>query len=396
MFLMRLKKGKLEMQLLWMQQLKANEFIFSSRYRLWRHILYWSFHISIWAGFWVIMEIPIPYERQLVYMALWIPAFILFGYPLAYVAIPYLLLKGKVLLFFLAILAWGVAGLYIDEAYRSYIIIPFQEAWGKDPVIPSGPLASCYLCMTTSAASPMLIRFFKLWSMKQQAWMQAQQEKVIAQLQLLRAQLHPHFLFNTLNNIYAFALKNSPKTPEMILRLSSLLSYMLYECRGEEVLLEKEVEVMKNYIELEKERYGDKIDVSVNIVGDLCDKYISPLLILPFLENAFKHGTSEQLGRPWMSLDISLKDHLLKCKVVNSKNEFVPHHQNGVGIDNVRKRLEFVYHKKYELKLADEGDFFVVSLTLELHPTSPGVIRPVSFTGQNKMPAYEDALSVNR
>lgn len=182
----------------------------------------------------------------------------------------------------------------------------------------------------------------------------------------------------------------------MILRLSSLLSYMLYDCRGEEVLLEKEVEVMKNYMDLEKERYGDKIDVSVNIVGNLCDKYISPLLILPFLENAFKHGTSEQLGRPWMSLDISLKDNLLKCKVVNSKNEYVPHHQNGVGIDNVKKRLEFLYHDKYDLKLADEGDFFVVSLTLELNPTSTEVIRPVLSTEQFKIHTHENALSFNR
>ena len=225
--------------------------------------------------------------------------------------------------------------------------------------------------------------------------MDAQQEKVVAQLQLLRAQLHPHFLFNTLNNIYAFALQSSPKTPAMILRLSSLLSYMLYECKGEEVLLEKEVEVMKDYIDLEKERYGDKIDVSVNIVGDLCDKYICPLLILPFLENAFKHGTSEQFGRPWMSLDMSLKDNLLKCKVVNSKNEYVPHHQNGVGIDNVKKRLELLYHDKYDLKLSDEGDFFVVSLTLELHPAFSEAIRPVLSTGQFKIPAHENALPVN-
>ena len=342
------------------------------------------------------MEVPIPYERQLLYMTLWTPAFILFSYPLVYGAVPYLLLKGKLLAFFLTILAWGGVGLYIDEAYRSYVIIPFQEALALDKAIPRGPIASCFLCMTTSAASPMIIKFFKLWSIKQQAWMHAQQEKVIAQLQLLRAQLHPHFLFNTLNNIYAFASEKSPKTPEMILRLSSLLSYMLYECRGEEVLLEKEVEVMKNYIDLEKERYGDKIDVSVNIVGDLCDKYISPLLILPFLENAFKHGTSEQLGRPWMSLDISLRDNLLKCKIVNSKNEFVPHHQNGVGIDNVKKRLEFLYYDKYDLKLTDEGDFFVVSLTLELIPASPQVLRPVLSELEFKMPAHENTLSVDR
>ncbi len=95
-----------------------NDFIFSSRYRVWRHIIYWSFHIIIWAAFWVVMGLGIPYERQLLYLTIWTPGFILFSYPVIYGAIPYLLLKGKVLQFFLAMLGWGAAGLYIDEAYR--------------------------------------------------------------------------------------------------------------------------------------------------------------------------------------------------------------------------------------------------------------------------------------
>ena len=133
--------------------------------------------------------------------------------------------------FFLVTLALGVFGLFIDSGYRSYVLIPAQEAMGLDNILPRGPLAFCYLCMTTSAASPMIIKFFKLWTLKQQEWMRAQQEKNTAELQLLKAQVHPHFLFNTLNNIYSFSLENSPKTPEIILKLSSLLSYMLYDCK---------------------------------------------------------------------------------------------------------------------------------------------------------------------
>jgi len=212
---------------------------------------------------------------------------------------------------------------------------------------------------------------------------------------LLKAQVHPQLLFNTLNNIYSFSLEKSPKTPGRILKLSSLLSYMLYDCKTGEVQLEKEIEMMKNYIDLEKERYGDKIDVSVNIVGNFCDKYISPLLILPFLENAFKHGASEQFDRPWMSLDMSLKDNLLKCKVANSKNELVIQSQNGVGINNVKKRLEFLYPGKYDLQLGDHGDFFVVALTLELNATLHEAIKPVLLTKQFKMPANEIALPVD-
>ena len=343
-----------------------DEFIFSPRYRVWRHICYWSFHTAVWASFWMFMGSPASYGHNVFNMFLFIPVFVFFGYPLAYIAVPRLLLNGKVWQFFVVILLWAVAGVYINAGYRSYVYVPIQQLMGFGYIPEKGFQPHSYLCMTTSVASPMIVKFFKRWTIKQKAWMHAQQEKVSAQLQLLKARLHPHFLLNTLNNIYAFALHNSPKTPQMVLRLSSLLSYMLYECKAEEVLLEKELEVMKNYIELEKERYGEKIDISINIEGDIQDEYISPLLILPFLENAFKHGTSEHLDRPWMSVDVAVKDHILNCKVLNSKNELVPFHDNGVGISNVKKRLEFLYPGKYDLKLTDEGEFFAVSLVLEL------------------------------
>jgi hypothetical protein len=345
---------------------------------VWRHIFYWSFHTAVWALFWVIMGSPASFARNLFNMSLWIPIFILFGYPLVYIAVPRLLLKGKVWQFFLLVLVWGIAGLFLNAGYRSYIYVPLQQLIGFSYIPESGLQPHSYLCMTTSVASPMIIRFFKLWTIKQRAWMHAKQEQITTELQLLKAQVHPNFLFHTLNNIYSFSLERSPKTPGLILQLSSLLSYMLYDCKTEEVLLEKEMEIMKTYIGLEKERYGDKIEISVNIEGDIQDKYITPLLILPFLENAFKHGISEQLERPWMSVDIAVKDHLLQCKVVNSKNEFMPVHENGVGIDNVKKRLEFLYPGKYDLKLADEGEFFVVSLLLELKMNRAALVMPVS------------------
>ncbi|WP_431217959.1 sensor histidine kinase [Puia sp. P3] len=158
---------------------------------------------------------------------------------------------------------------------------------------------------------------------------------------MLKAQVHPHFLFNTLNNIYSFSLDRSPKTPELILKLSSLLSYMLYDCKAEEVRLEKEVEIMKNYIGLEKERYGDKIEISWTVEGNISEYFISPLLMLPFLENAFKHGASEQIEKPWMGVDLSVANNILKFKITNSKNEYVPHSNHGIGIDNVKNASSF-------------------------------------------------------
>lgn len=141
---------------------------------------------------------------------------------------------------------------------------------------------------------------------------------------------------------------------------------MLYDCKAEHVLLEKELEVMKDYVDLERERYGNKIEISWSIDGDLEDKFIAPLLMLPFFENAFKHGTSEQLEKPWLSFDLRVIENMMKCKVANSKNEFVPVSLKGIGVENVKKRLAFIYPDKHELKINDEGDFFVVSLLIEL------------------------------
>ena len=363
-----------------------NEFIFSRHYRLWRHIAYWSFHIMVWSIFWMIMGAPTSFARNVLDMSLWIPVFILFSYPLVYGAIPHLLLKGKVVQFFLLILAWGGLGLYINSGFIRYIYVPLQTAIGLDFIPQKVWEPHSYLCMTTSAASPMIIKFFKLWTINQRDWMRAQQEKITAELQLLKAQVHPHFLFNTLNNIYSFSMDNSPKTPGMILKLSSLLSYMLYDCKAEEVQLEKEIENMHNYIDLERERYGNKIEITWSVEGNLQNKFISPLLMLPFLENAFMHGVSEQLEKPWLSVEISLKSDILRCKITNSKNELITHHTNGngIGITNVKKRLALMYPNNHELKMHDEGIFFVVSLIVELSgyrhvaPTlSPVITQPM-------------------
>ena len=345
-----------------------NEFIFSPRYRLWRHIIYWFFHTIVWSVFWIVMGAPTSFARNMLDVSMWIPVIILFSYPLVYGAIPHLLLKGRVVQFFVLILAWGAFGLYINSSFITYFYAPLQKAMGfdLDPVKTWQP--HTYLCLTTSSACPMIIKFFKLWSVKQRDWMRAQQEKITAELQLLKAQVHPHFLFNTLNNIYSFSMDNSPKTPDMILKLSSLLSYMLYDCKSEEVPLEKEIENMQNYIDLEKERYGNRIEISWSVDGNLKNKFISPLLMLPFLENAFKHGVSEQLEKPWLSVDISVESDSLRCKIANGKDMYVSRRTNshGIGITNVKKRLALMYPDKHELKMHDEGVFFVISLFIKL------------------------------
>jgi two-component system, LytTR family, sensor histidine kinase AlgZ len=347
-----------------MEIYKSNDFVFSSKYRVLRHVVFWVVHIFVCSFIWVYTGYSI--WRNLFNQTVWLPVYILYSYPLIYWVIPKYLLKGKPGQFALIILLWAVGGFFLNAFFRVFLFIPLQEYLQLNPIIRGAWQPGSYLLMTTTAGVTSMIVLFKYWVKKQQEWMQAEKEKVTAELQLLKAQVHPHFLFNTLNNIYSFSLKYSPKTPGLILKLSSLLSYMLYDCNGDEVLLEKEIEVMKNYIDLEKERYGNKIEISLNIEGDVKDKFIAPLLILPFLENAFKHGTSEQLESPWLSVDIVVKQQSLMCKILNSKNEYVPFSQNGIGIQNVKKRLSLLYPDNYDLKISDDGDVFIVALRIGL------------------------------
>jgi hypothetical protein len=296
-------------------------------------------------GLWWTQQLDIMARVFLVHL-LWIPLIILLGYPLAYRAFPYLMIKGRAWQFILVVLAWGFVGIYFHYGYRNYILEPLLQAFGFKVIPQKGHQPIGVLCLLTHAGIPMIIRFFKLWTWKQRDWLRAQQEKITAELQLLKMQVHPHFLFNTLNNIYSFSLDRSPKTPGLILKLSSLLSYMLYDCKAEEVLLEKEVEIMKNYIDLEKERYGDKIEISWNVEGEINNKFISPLLMLPFLENAFKHGASEQIEKPWLEVVIAMTGDVLEFEIANSKNEDGLYSENGIGVNNVKKRLEFLYPEK--------------------------------------------------
>ncbi len=343
--------------------INTNAFIFSSRYRLLRHAAFWLVWVTGWTSF--LTMIWSGFTGHLIRIALWIPVFLLFTYPVAKMAIPKLLLKGKYLLFLGALIGWLAAGWFLTVFYLKHVSAPVLDllhlAHGDDYAW------QCFLCVMTTGACFCSLSLGKQWLVKQTELLQAQQEKTTAELQLLKAQVHPHFLFNTLNNIYSFSLDRSPKTPELILKLSSLLSYMLYDCKAAEVRLEKEVQIMRDYIDLEKERYGDTLEISWNVEGATSDHFISPLLMLPFLENAFKHGASEQIEKPWMGVDISVANQVLKFKITNSKNEFIAHSHHGIGIGNVKKRLELLHPGKYELKIHDEGDFFAVSLMVELN-----------------------------
>ena len=191
-----------------------------------------------------------------------------------------------------------------------------------------------------------------------------EKEKFSAEMRLLKAQINPHFFFNTLNSLYGLALKGSEKTAKVVLRLSGLMHYMLYEARAEKVLLNDEISHLENYIGIEQMRFGDRLDLSFEYSGDLSGKLIAPLLLLPFVENAFKHGLSDEAG--WITITLKVINRRLFLKVANSNCPEAGKNRHGLGLENVKRRLELSYPGKYDLQIVENKEIFEAALNLEL------------------------------
>jgi len=188
-----------------------------------------------------------------------------------------------------------------------------------------------------------------------------------AKLKLLQGQLHPHFLFNMLNNLYGLWIENSKSTPDVILKLSSLLDYMLYECDKEMVHLKSEVQFINNYIELERLRHDDRLKVELQIPEILNNHMIAPLILFCFVENAFKHGANKTSGESNIYIHLKLNNDLLEFDVLNS---FIPKNEinlsNGVGLRNVKERLDLLYPESHKLELVESNGVYSATLSLEL------------------------------
>jgi len=210
------------------------------------------------------------------------------------------------------------------------------------------------------------IKTLKNWHLEQVKSNTLAKENASAELQLLKAQIHPHFLFNTLNNIYSFSLNQSPQATMLVGKLSGMLSYMINECDEKLVPLEKELNLVQDYMGLEKVRYGKRLDMQVEIHADFENKLIAPLLMIPFVENSFKHGTSQMLQHPWIKLEITTVGNQLFFKLSNSKPSLLnPKKENkGIGLLNVKKRLQLLYPGKHQLDISETEDMFTVNMQI--------------------------------
>lgn len=195
----------------------------------------------------------------------------------------------------------------------------------------------------------------------------AQQEKTNAELSYLKAQINPHFLFNTLNSIYSLAIQKSDETANAVVKLSGMMRYVLTESKNDFVMLDKELNYIRDYIELQKLRLDKSVVLKVNITGDSSNKQIAPLILIPFIENAFKHGVNPEQNSE-IIIDIGVNESLVNLLVKNRKVtvDNSTETQTGLGIENTRKRLGLIYPGKHYLTIEDNPDIFSVSLSIKV------------------------------
>jgi two-component system, LytTR family, sensor kinase len=338
----------------------------------------WALHIGIWLLFfvyeWLFKQGVYTNASQSLFHfnIVAIRVVVLMGavYFTLYVLAEHLFLKGRKGMFLLSLLLTIVAATFVMKTLNHFLILqgtPFDKG-GYLPSIIS--LQGWLIFMGNIAFNisfALMLYLISKWARQERERKELETAKKEAELQLLKSQVQPHFIFNTLNNLYSLSLKNSPHTPGMIYRLSALLEYMLYDSSQDWIPLEKELSYIRSYIELEQIRYGNRLDVAINLFDTPQDLSIPSLTLLPFVENSFKWGLSQQTGPCWLRMDISEASGWLSIKIENSKPEtpIPPIKKGGLGLQNVRKRLDILYREDWELRLFDEPESFLVVLKLK-------------------------------
>ncbi|MFK7808123.1 MAG: sensor histidine kinase [Saprospiraceae bacterium] len=190
-------------------------------------------------------------------------------------------------------------------------------------------------------------------------------EKLATELKFLKAQINPHFLFNTLNNLYSYVVTESPKAPDMIVRLTGILDYVLYKSQNKTVLLSEELETILHFLGLEQIRYGDRLQVNFRTGGDTSVP-ISPLILLSIVENAFKHGASGDIDQPKIEIDITAPPNGIRCRVWNTKSkhqgEINDAYKKGIGLSNIKRQLDLIYPSEHELRIDNAKEEFELEL----------------------------------
>ena len=336
-----------------------------------QHVYYWIGIVLIWVLFSLAFEGIVwePFVNKLGYL----PSQLLIVYFFLYRLLP---LLGQ-----RAYISFSIG--FIIMAYVATVLARFMKIYFYETLTGYDSEKESILEILTEQ-SPLLIQYF-IWVFltpaltiiavlifnhykQQETLAKLKNQRSQSELQFLRAQLHPHFLFNTLNNLYTLALQKSPMTSKVAQRLYDILNHMFHQANQQWVRLDQELELVANYIELEKLRYGDrlKIDMQQDIIDT--EQSIIPLMILSLVENAFKHGASKDPGEPKIAIDIREKNGWLDCVIRNTvptlQQKDETGYTKGIGTDNIKRQLQILYPSKHNYQVTESNGQYQVHLRL--------------------------------
>lgn len=337
-----------------------------------------SLHFLFWISYILIFTFQSGYTsnsyiRPLLSYCLYSPLIIIASYFTCYYIIPKYLFTKKYLQFVLILISSAFLFVVLQRLMIFYVTAPLlYTAQGLASVrsysiFNPASVISHLFSMYSIVGIMAFIKMVKKWLEEQKLNQNILQEKLESEINFLKSQIHPHFLFNLLNNLYSLTLKKSDLAPEMILKLSSLLDFMLYHSNMKSITLDKEITLINDFLAIEKIRYSDKLNVEFNIEGDYQGLQISPLLLFPFIENAFKHGASTQIQSSYIKISIRMESGILNLFVENTKNKEIKRSDvKGLGLKNVQRRLELIYPNKHILNISEKTDLYTINLKIDL------------------------------
>lgn len=293
-----------------------------------------------------------------------LPVRMLFSYWLIYWLLPR---PDKKLIKWALFIIGFLMAIVLHRLMVVYVVIPlaYQDITETQTLFTLERMSSATVDMAMVAGiGAMLVLYARNKAAKARE-VQLEKEKVVAELQFLKNQTNPHFLFNTLNNLYALARKQSEKTPEAILQLSRFMRFVLYDTNKPTIPLAEEIQMIGNYISLEKLRFGERVKVAFETPDHLEGYRISPLILLPLVENAFKHGASEMEDSGFINIRLGLENGLLQLSVENSMNARSKDKEAGIGLTNLKRQLDLQY-PGHELSSTSTGATYTANLTLNL------------------------------
>ncbi|HAS40985.1 MAG TPA: hypothetical protein DCS93_10915 [Microscillaceae bacterium] len=276
------------------------------------------------------------------------------------VLIPRFLAQKKYVYYLLGILGlvgiWTPIAFYLDN-WLDVIFFDHDEDELQLSIFPQG-FAVLFMVMAMSTFVNLSYR----WFFQLNKIVQLENEHLNTELVLLKNQINPHFFFNTLHNLYSLALVKSDDAPQVILKLSDMMRYTIYDCKEKQVLLTQEIEYLQNYISLQKIRLHERGSITFNI--DIIDERatIAPLLLIVFLENAFKHGLETLTNGAYIKVTLKADEHLIRFRLENNYDAEERHSSGGVGLENVHRRLDLLYGTQYQLDISDEQGVYKVDL----------------------------------